>query len=266
MGIMDKLFGGGEGGVSTTTAVTGVTHNAPAAPPGTQPMRPAPAAPAIANNTPAATPAPAAAPSSPLDAFKGLWETPVDAEGKPIAPPVDPLAAPIFNFDPAKVTEQAKALDFTKGINPELVSGLVQNGQLNTDNLLKLINEVSQTAFAAATLNTGNLVTTAVQKNNTALKTALPSQIRGVQLADTPIGDNPVLSHPAVAPLVHALRTAQFTKNPNANPADVNKSVMDYLGGLAEALQATTPAATEKREAVTRGQTNWGNYFDTNAQ
>jgi hypothetical protein len=258
MGLMDRIFGGGEGGKGNVA--TGVVHNTPAPPPGTQPLAPAPVA-----GAPAATPAapqqqqPTEA-SSPLDAFKLMWDTPKDDKGNPIAPPADPLSSPIFNFDPTKVSEQAKALDFTKGINPELLSGIVENGALNTENLLKLINVVQQNAFAAATLNTGNLVNSALQRNNTNLETALPSRIRSVQLADTPL-DNPVLSHPAVAPLVHALRTAQMAKNPNANPADVNKIITDYLSGLTEALQAVSPAATTAREQAASRNTNWDDFF-----
>jgi len=261
MGLMDRIFGGGEGGV---------VNNAPVPPAGiAQPNAqnptnaPRPAAPAAAANTPAAPAAAAsAAPSSPLDSFKDFWQTPVDAEGKPVqvTNPAAVLSTDIFTFDPAKVTEQANALDFTKDINPELVSKALAGTQESPAALLELLNTVHQKSFAAATLNAGNMVNKAVIANNARIQTALPVAINAAQLSHTP-NDNPVLSHPAVQPLVSALRTAAFNKDPNANPAEVAKRVNDYIMNLTEAMKQQDPVVVQQRQADAAKQTNWGEYF-----
>lgn len=258
MGIMDTLFRSADTnpGTSSTAIPPSQTGQSPAPPP------PSAGAPAVANS-PVAAPAVAAPPAnSLLDPFKDFWNTPVDADGKPVAQTPDPLAAPIFNFDPTKISAQVKTLDFVKDIKPELISGLVENGQLNTANLLELINTVAQNSMAAATLSTGNMVNQATTANNARMKTALPGVINGVSLAGMPIGDNPVLNHPAVQPLVKALRTAAFAKDANANPAEVSANVERYIAGLAEAMQATTPAATAATAAEAAKKQDWSNYFD----
>lgn len=245
MGIMDKLFGPAEQGTPSNAG----THGIPAAP---QPPVATPA-------PPAATPAPA--PSSPLDAYSNLWDTPVDEAGKPIANPADLLSTDIFNFDPTKIREQAAGLDFVKDVNPELLARVTAGGADGTAALLELLNGVQQQAFAAATMSMGKMVNAGVLKNNANLKSALPSTIRAAQLADTPVGDNPALSHPAVQPLINALRVTAFNQNPNANPADVAKKVNGFIEGLVTAMAESSPTAIANKQQAEEKTTDFRQYF-----
>lgn len=257
MGVMDMLFRNtaAPGNVNSSATV------AAPAPTGGGGLAVNSSAPAPIASTPAA-PAPAAPapPSSPLDAFTPMWDTPVGADGKPLAPVADPLATDIFNFDPAKVKEQAGGLDFVKDINPELLAQVTAGGPDAGPALLELLNKVQQGAFAAATLSTGRLINQATQANNARVKSSLPAQINAATLSHMPT-DNPVLSHPAVQPLISALRVAEFNKNPNANPADVAKRVNDYVIGISTAVTANAPAAVAARAEEAGKVQDWGNYF-----
>lgn len=263
MGVMDKLFGGASG------AETGTPSNAQ--PPSMTGQHAPPAQQTASATTGAATASatqvtevPKEPANSSLDPFKDFWNTPVDAQGKPVQT-ADPLATPIFNLDPTKIREQASTLDFVKDIKPELLEGLVQNGNLNTAGLLELINAVQQNAFTAATLSIGNMVNSGIDGNNKRLKMALPGVINGVALNNLPAGDNPVFNHPAVQPLVHALRTAAYSKNPSARPDDVATQVNSYLTGLTTAIAESKSGAANRAAGNsadgTPVKTDWDNYF-----
>ncbi len=254
MGVMDMLFGKTSGGTASGGGQPPV--NLPAAP------LAAPAAPAV-SGTPAPAPVaatPPAPPASPLDVYAKLWDTPVGADGKPIPATADPFTQPVFTLVPDKVREQATALDFTSGLNPDLIAKVTSGGAEAGPALIELLNTVAQNAVVATTLNTSNMVNGAYAKTGVSLQSTLNSNIRKVQLADTPI-DNPVLNHPAAQPMVHALRTTFQSRNPNAAPADINKQVTDLFMGLAEALQATTPAVVDAAAVAASKKTDWDAFL-----
>lgn len=228
---------------------TGTAHNGPQppAPPAAPPAAAAPAAPA----------APAAAPASPLDSFAALWQTPTTADGKPAGLPVDPLAQPIIQLDPAKVQEAASKLDFTGNIPPERITQALSGDPAA---LSAVINQAVQNAVVGLTINQGNTLNQALQTNNTRFTSSLPTQIKKVQLSDT-LSDNPVFQHPAVAPLVQALKQSQFAKNPNASVAEIDATVGQYLAGLATAMQDASPERVAQQKQQKVSEEPWANFL-----
>lgn len=243
MSIFQSIFGGSTGGIA---------HSAAGATP--LPATPAAAAPAVAD--PAATATTEQAASSPLDTFKAFWDTPKNADGTAIQPPADPTQQNIYNFDPATVSASAKKLDFTAGMNPELATRALGG---DATALMEMMNHVTQTAFTAATVQTGKLINESHVTNNQRLNQTLPTQIKKVQLSQTETV-NPVLQHPAAQPLVEALKASAFARNPNANPGDVTRSVEQLLVGLGVAMAEATPASQAAKTAATAGETDWSTF------
>jgi hypothetical protein len=196
--------------------------------------------------------------SSPLDTLKDFWQNPMDAEGKPIQQPADPTAATIYNLDPAKVSESARKLDFMAGIEPATITKAL-GGDVAA--FMDVINGAVQNSFAAATLQTGNMINTGVSTNNTRFKSTLPSQIRAVQV-DQATASNPVLSHPAAAPLFNTLKSFAAAKNPNASPAEITAQVEALLTGFSEAMQAGSPKAQQQAQAAKAGEQDWSSFFE----
>lgn len=249
MSIFAGLFGGGggiaHGGAGGSAAIppVPVTADSPAD---------------LVANAKAAAAAAAGDPiSSSLDGLKSFWDTPKDAEGKPLVAPVDPTSTDIFNFDPAKITASAKTLDFTKGLDPALVSQALGG---DSAAFMAVINHATQTAFAAATVNTGKMINKSHVDNNDRVRSTLPSAIKRVQLDQTTT-INPVLQHEAAQPLVTALKQMAFAKDPNANPADVTKQVEALLMGLGSAMAASTPDAIAARQVVKPGEQDWSTFL-----
>ena len=216
------------------------------------------AAPAAPVTPPAAaTPVVVTPPVSPLDEFSKLWQPVTGADGKPIVPAGNTLADPIFNFDPKAVRDSAAKMDFASAISPELVTKALSG---DAASFSAAINQAIQQAVMGITLNTGSLINQAVSANNDRVTASLPTQIKRVQLGDI-TNDNPVLSHPAVQPLVETLKRAAFEKDPRANPAEVAQSINNYLLGLSTALVETTPAAQAAKTKVAAGEQDWSSFL-----
>lgn len=196
-------------------------------------------------------------PTSSLDQFQGLWQTPTTSDGKPVAAQVPDLNAPIFNFDPAKIQETASKMNFTGHIAPETISKALGG---DVDAFSAAINSAVQAAVVGLTMSQGNLINQAVAANNQRVTQVLPTQIKHAQLMDLP-EDNPVYSHPAVQPLVSSLKQMAFAKNPQASPAEIAKQVSDYLAGLGTALHATSPAAQQQASAAKAGESDWSSFL-----
>lgn len=217
-----------------------------------------------APTTPVAAPAPIEAPADPLAGLAAIWNTPTGADGKPIAVVnhLDALNQAPITADPTKVTEAIGKLNFAAGITPDMITK-IQTGtpEEATTNLAALINSAVRQAVTGVTLSQSELVNSALGKQRDAFQAALPTMLRRQQLMDSR-SDDPVLSHPAVQPLINALKATVFNKNPNANPVDVDKQVTDYLRGLTAAM-GTDPDKKKKQDAANASQTqDWDSWMD----
>lgn len=242
-GILGTLFPSTS--VNASAGATAGPINSPPPPNGGAPVTTSPVAPPVA-----ATP-----PSSPLDEYKSLWETPTGADGKPIVH-TDPLATPLLNFDPIKIAESAKGLNFTSKIDPTL-AGKALGGDAQA--LSDYVNAAVQAAVVGITTSQGNLINNAIDANNKRVNSTLPEHIRRVQLGQQSV-ENSALNHPAVAPLVQALTQAEFNKNPNANPQDVHKKIQDYLVSLGQVINENDPTKVAASTKAAAGEVDWLAY------
>lgn len=199
--------------------------------------------------TPAATPTPApssepAAPVSPLDNFVKLWET----------TPTDPKAAPepgkLFSgADPAKMLASARKVDFAKSIPPELLSKMAAGGQDSIAAFQAALNEVGQRAYAQATLAATQIADASIKNYSDGSASRLPSLIKQHSVAETIRNSNPLLQHPAAAPILDALQQQLTVKYPQASVKEIEAFATDYLKAFSTAaagpVAPTTVPASE---------------------
>lgn len=230
------------------------------------PAAPGAPAPAPINGAPVPLPGPtpAPAPADPLAGMAALWQTPNGADGKPltVVNPLDALQEAAIVADPTKVRDAIGKLDFAQGITPDAITK-IQTGtpEEATANLAALINSAVRQAVTGVTLSQSDLVNSALAKQRDAFTAALPTMLKRQQLMDQ-TSDDPVLAHPAVQPLITALKQTVFNKNPNANPKDVDKQVTDYLRGLSAAL--STDPEKAKKQANANASQDWDSWLDGN--
>lgn len=246
MGFISSLF----------PSASGVAHNGP------QP----PAPPAPVAGTPVAAPVAAPAPAEPqtavsqLDKFTALWQTPTTADGKPAPIPANPLQQPVFNLDPQKVVASAQQMDFTAGITPETYAKISAGGPEAAVAFADAINTAVRQAVVGMTLSNGNVINNAMLENNNRITNAIPTHIKKAELLNMG-SDDPVLSHPAIQPLVNSLKQMAFAKDPGANPAEINAQVAGLLRGMGVALAETDPTAVKQKEAKAAGEQDWSAFL-----
>lgn len=200
---------------------------------------PAVAATVIGDPTKTTTVAEPVVPPAPLDTFNTLWEPVKQPEGG------DPtLPANIFaGTDPVKMLESARKVDFAKSIPPETLAKITAGGPEAGAAFLAAINDVSQRAYAQSSFAATKIVETALARFQDGLDTRLPSQIKKHSVSDAIRQSNPLLQHPAAAPIMQALE-AQFTvKYPNATVAEIQGMASDYLTQFAGLALPKAPAA-----------------------
>lgn len=194
--------------------------------------------------------------NSHLEGLAGVWKTATTADGKPIAPQADPLAQPLFNFKNDDVIAAAKKLDFTSQVNPELAAKALSG---DAGALQEYVNGAIQTAFAAMTLQSGSLLNDGFARHGKAFDAALPTRLRNHEVA-TRQSDDPVLSHPAVAPIIMAMKATISQQQPQLSPAQVQAAAENYVKGLGSAMNLQEQATvTKKKDAEAPDWLAWAN-------
>jgi hypothetical protein len=188
--------------------------------------------------------------ASPLDAFKDLWKA--DDKGSP----ADPMLSPLFNVDPAKLAEATKRMDFAKVVPPDLIAKALGGDQAA---FVQALNLVAQQTYGVNTHMVTNLIDQAIQKNNSRFSDSLPSRFKNFQVGET-LAANPVLKHPATAPIVEALRTQLGRQHPQASAAEISQFANDYLMNFAKAIGGNKPAGTT--EGGEPADFDWGMFLE----
>lgn len=194
-------------------------------------------------------------PSSPFAEFKDIWQTPTTP---------DPSQAPIFSqMDPAKVMEAAKKHNFATSITPEMLAKIQAGGTEATQAFAAAMNSVAQTVYAQSAVATTKIVEQALGKAQERYDANLPSLVKKLSANENLLAENPLLSNPAIQPLVGALQEQLVRKNPNATSAEIQSQVNAYFASLGTAFApkpVETPASKAAKAAAV--QDDWSKFFD----
>lgn len=250
MNIME-LFRGATPAPAAATPPTGV--NQPGAP------LPATAASQQTDNNGVVPAAAAATPNtgtvSPLDAFKDVWQT------DPNTPNPADASGPIFDkVDPNSLMQSAGKIDFAKVATPEQMAAISQGGEAAMKANLEVMNRVAQTVYAQSAFAATKIVDQAVAKIQENFDARLPSMVRKLSVNEGLQAENPLLSNPALTPLVSALNEQLVRKNPNASATEIQTQITDYFAALGQAFQPKvpeTPAAKKAKQAE-----DWSAFFE----
>lgn len=235
---------------------TPVNSNGSAGPAGQQQAGPAnPGAnPATMQNTPAA-PA-AAGPVNPLDAYANLF---APKQPEPNAAKVPTLADPILGtLDPAAFRAQVAKANFASTIPQEqMQKALSGDVAAFTD----VINSAAREAFAAAAQLSHGLVEQGVRTGADRLGSTLDSRIRNFSIKSQNTS-NEALSHPAVAPMLNAVKMQIASSNPNLSADQVQTQAEQYFTQMADVLIAPKQAAAQAATAKKTAETDFSSYLN----
>lgn len=222
-------------------------------PAGTQQTPANPAAnPATMPGTPAA--GPAGGPVNPMDSFADIFK-PKAAD--PNAPKQPTLADPYLGaLDPKSFREQVNQANFAAAIPQETITKAMGG---DATAFAEAINAAAREAFAAAAQLSHGLVEHGVRTGTERLNGTLDSRIKNFQLR-TQNTNNEALQHPAVAPMLNAVKLQIATSNPSLSPEAVQQQAEQYFTQMADVL--TAPKRQQEQEAAQPKGTNFASYLD----
>lgn len=199
---------------------------------------------------PGAAPAPGPIPE--LDAFSNLFkQKPADPNAVKRPTLADPILAPL---DPQAFQQQVAQANFAAGIPAEVLAKAAAG---DATALAQAINAASQAAFAAGTQLSHGLVEHGARTAAERLDSGLDVRLRNQQIRMQNV-DNPVLQHPAVAPVVGAIKAQIANQNPQMSPADVIAATEQYFTNMQVALGQPAKAAQEAATAATKKNASFG--------
>ena len=188
-------------------------------------------------------------PESPLDKFSTVF-TMDDKAG---------VEGPQFNIDPAKLVEQAKKTNFVGGLSPEILSKIEAGGAEGVKTTLEVINNVAQGGYAQSTLVAAKLVEAALKEQRTHFEdVVIPQIVKQANVASQLTEANPALNHPAVAPVISAVRDSLSKQHPDATPKEISQMAQDFVSAFANAVNPP------KEQTATKGkgqETDWSTFL-----
>lgn len=200
------------------------------------------------NGTPAAA-------ASPLDTFKDVWQTPTNSQPA--------QTASMFGaVDPQKLMESAGKIDFAKAATPEQLALINGGGQQAMETMMQVMNKVAQTVYAQSAFATTKIVDQALTRAQESYDARLPSLVKKFSVNENLQTENPLLSNPALTPLVSALSDQLVRKNPNATSAEIQQQVNDYFAALGTTFAPKAPETPASRAAAKAAkQEDWSAFL-----
>lgn len=220
---------------------------------------PAPATPPAPNlSTPPGSPTPVnpgptdppPAPA-PLEQHKDVWNN-VNT------PPQDP--ALFEGLDPQKLMESARQVDFAKVIKPEQLQAISQGGEGAVQAFAQAMNSVAQTVYAQNALATTKIVEQAIAKTKESSQSEIQAMMKKFSVGENLSKSNPLLTNPAVQPLVVALTETLTRKNPTASSSAIQAQVESYFKDLGAAF---APPAPSPANAPAVKSEDWEKFFSS---
>jgi hypothetical protein len=216
---------------------------APAAPPAGPAMKqPEPANPAANPATMQNTQSqpPAGGPQNPLDAFSDMFKPRAVDPNQPKAPSLaDPILGPL---DPAAFKQQVSQANFAAAIPAETMQKAISG---DPQAFADAINTAAREAFAAAAQLSHGLVEHGSRTAAERVNTSLDSRIRNFQIKSQN-SSHEALAHPAVAPMLNAVKMQIATSNPTLSPDQVQQQAETYFTQMADVLTAPKRQAAEQ--------------------
>jgi len=254
MSWMQSLFGGPQSTPAQQPAPGNTNTNQPA--PGTQGGTPGTApngAVPAQQEDPNKGGVPGNSNATPLAQFDKIWETAPNPNGE--AP-----ASLFAGLDPAKVMESAKKVNFTQGITQEQLAAIAAGGESAIKAFQEGINNVAQTVYGQSAVATAKIVEQALNRAQEQYDAKLPTMVKKFSANESLLASNPLLSNPAIQPLVGALQEQLVRKNPNASSAEIQQQVTDYFSQLGTVF-APKPAEPKGSQAAKKVE-DWSSFLE----
>ena len=191
-------------------------------------------------------------PQSPLDNFAEIWQNPTNDENNATEQP-----ASMFSVDPKELQAAVSKMNFLGHIPPKVQEALKAGGEDAVKANLYLMNQASQATFSQMMQATAKIVEAALAKQAEGFESNVSGVIRKNALQSGIADKNPMLAHPAAAPLIKSLEAQLLQKFPNASPQELTDMAHSYLTNFAEVVKPSKQT-TQKSG---RDDTDFSEFF-----
>jgi hypothetical protein len=138
-------------------------------------------------------------------------------------------------------------MNFAQSVPQELMAKALAGEADSPQALMQIINSTAQNAFAQSTLLTNNLVNQRLEAMQAKIDAGLGDKVTNLQRQEA-VTSNPMLQHPALAPVRNALVQQFTTQYANETPQAIQSKVNEYMTSMAGFLQAQmAPTAGQKQ-------------------
>lgn len=171
-----------------------------------------------------AIPAASVGAASPLENYKDLWQAPANTVS------MQDLV-PTIIADPAQMQAAAAKMDFSKAMNPELVTKALGG---DSTAFMAVINSAVQASFAQAATASVNITKAALAEQAKSFETKYaPNMLRNASIQDAVNNSVALASDPAAAPIVNAVKAQLSNMFPNATATEIAEHTNKYMSEFA---------------------------------
>ena len=179
---------------------------------------------------------------NPLDVYSKMFDTANNSSD---------IQAPTFKIDAKVLSEVSSKMDFTKGVNPEVLQKAT-SGDVNA--LMDIIKTVGQNSYRAAiehnTALTDTFLTTRGDFEKKNLERGVKSQLTASELSSAPN-----YNHPVVKAELNRIAKQFAAANPDSSPQEVAKAAQKYISDLQAALNPKAEKESSEEEM------DWSKYL-----
>jgi hypothetical protein len=154
----------------------------------------------------------------------------------------DPLLAPM---DPTAFKQQVATANFASGIPQETIQKAMGG---DAAAFAEAINFAAREAFAASAQLSHGLVEHGARTAAERVSGSLDGRIRSYQIRTQNVS-NEALAHPAVAPMLNAVKVQIAQSNPNLSAEQVQVQAENYFSQMADVLGAPKQQAAQQAAA-----------------
>lgn len=196
-----------------------------------------------------------AGPENPLDSFVDIFKPkPVDPNVQKAPTLADPLLTPL---DPAAFKQQVQQANFAAAIPQDTVQKAISG---DPQAFAEAINIAAREAFSAAAQLSHGLAEHGARTAAERVTGSLDSRIRNFQIRSQNT-NNEALNHPAVAPMLNAVKTQIAQSNPQLTPEQVQQQAETYFTQMADVLVAPKQQAAMQSQQAANAPANFSSYL-----
>lgn len=164
----------------------------------------------------------------------------------------------LITVDPENLQKEVSKMNFLEGsMSKEDAQAIVEGGEGALAAMAKVMNNALQKAFMQSTLASKAIASKTLGNSLDHVDSRIANLMRKDKISSSLAQSNPVLSHPAAAPMIESLIPKLEAKFPSASPDEIREKAEEYFLEFAKQLM---PQKEESANTGRADQINWNDW------